>query len=203
LQKQLWDSAENLDRKHWLETQGIVPLKQEFKPQVTLLSRKPTPTIAKRDPKNGNVDDAEDSEEEARKKREVDFEERQRRAKIEREEKQRKYAEARERILGSSNSTSTAPTSRESSHGRDSHRTSGKPNGSNKGSGPGTPAEQSPARVSSAQQFFDPNEMARRIPKREVNTPTQDAPTRQPRGPDKTGRGGFGFAAARGGKAPV
>lgn len=194
---------------HWLEAQGVVPLKQELKPQVTLLSRKPAPTIAKRDPTNGvanlNPEDDEDSEEEARKKREADFGERQRKAKIEREEKQRKYAEARERIMGSSNSASPAPASRESSQGRDSRRPRGKLNGSSRSSRPESPAEQSPAPASSSDnQVFDPNNMGRRIPERKLNTPNQDAPSRQPRGPDNTGRGGFGFGfVGRGGKAPV
>lgn len=91
-----------------------MPLKDEIKPAVKVLSRKPTPApkIARKD---GTLDDEDDSEEEARKKAELDFEERKRRAKIEREEKQRKYDEARARIMGTA---SPAPSSRESSHGR-------------------------------------------------------------------------------------
>jgi len=193
---------------HWLDTQGVVPLKQEFRPQVTLLSRKPAPAIAKRDPANGvanlSLDDDEDSEEEARKKRESDFEERQRRTKVEREEKQKKYAEARERIMGSSNSASPAPVSRESSQGRDSRKSRGKLSGSNRSSRPESPAAEPAAApfTTNDRQLFDPMEMARRGPKREANTPTQDPPSRQPRGPEQSGRGGFGFAN-RGGKAPV
>jgi hypothetical protein len=204
-QKQLWDSAENPDRFHWLEAQGVVPLKQEFKPQVKLLSRKPNaPVIAKKDNTDGvtklTLDDDEDSEEESRKKRESELEERQRKAKLEREEKQRKYAEARERIMGTSNTTSPVPNSRDSSHGRENRRSRGKVNGT-RGSQPTSSADQSPARPqTSEKQLFDPDDMGRRAAKREVNTGSkEEQPVRQPRNPDKSGRGGFGFAG-RGGK---
>lgn len=188
--KQLWDSADNPARNHWLETQGVVPLKQEYQVPVTLLSRKP-PTIAK---KGADGDDDEDSEEERRKKRESEFEERQRKAKVEREEKQKRYAEARERIMGASKPT-IASSSRESSQGRDNNRRPrGKLNG-NRRSQPQSSAEQSPAPSGTTeQQLFDPEEMAPR-PKREPSntTPKEDQPLRQPRGPDNSGRGGFGF----------
>lgn len=158
---------------------------------MTVLSRKPM--LAKRDPTNG--DDGDDSEEEARKKKEADFEERKRRAAIEREEKVKKYAEARERIMGTSNSASG---SRESSQGRDNRRTRGK------ASRP-TSAGQSPARTvpvqnasTGGQQVFDPEDMGRRlVPRRETpSTPKEGEPARQPKGPDA--RGGFGFG--RGGR---
>lgn len=207
-QKQLWDSAENPGRNLWLEAQGVVPLKQEFKPQVTLLSRKP-PTIAKKGAGDGmgklSLEDDEDSEDERRTKQEADFEERQRKAKIEREEKQRRYAEARERIMGSSNA-SPAANSRESSQGRDNSRRGrgNKMNGSRR-SQPDTPAESSPVRAvqpgNGDKQLFDPDDMTRRLaPRREATqSAREDQPVRQPRGPDNSGRGGFGFAN-RGGK---
>lgn len=205
-QKQLWDSAENPDRFHWLEAQGVVPLKQEFKPQVKLLSRKPNaPVIAKKDTTDGvakmSLEDDEDSEEESRKKRESELEERQRKAKLEREEKQRKYAEARERIMGSSNPTSPKPNSRDSSHSRENRKSRGKVNG-NFNSQPSSSADQSPARPQMGEkQLFDPEDIGRRAPKRETNNaPKEDHPVRQPRNPEKSGRGGFGFAG-RGGKA--
>lgn len=187
-----------------------MPLKQEFKPQVTLLSRKP-PTIAKKDVADGinNLsleDDGDDSEEEARKKREADFSERQRKAKVEREEKQKKYAEARERIMGSSVPGSPAVRSRESSQGRDNRKSRGRGGGlgSNKASRP-TSADQSPSSGSPAMgpvagaRVFDAEDM-RRTPK--PSTPSQDGPMRQPKGPDNGGGGGFGFAG-RGGRAPA
>lgn len=177
-----------------------MPLKQEFAPPVTLLSRKP-PTIAKRTPADGlgqlSLEDDDDSEEEARKKREASFEERQRQAKIEREEKQRRYAEARERIMGSSNQSPTN-NSRDSSQARDTRRRGGKGQ-TNRRSQPNSPAEPIGSNISSpGPQLFDPEDMGRRLapPARELNgTPKGEGPSRQPRGPT---RGGFGFAS-RGG----
>ena len=205
-QKQLWDSAENPARNHWLESQGVVPLKQEPKQQVKLLSRKPAaPTIANRDVAGGvaglKLDDDEDSEAERQKKQLSELEERQRKAKIEREEKQKKYAEARERIMGSSNPSSPAPSappaSRDSSQGRQESRKSktkliGYPN-----SQPTSSADQSPARsANDVKNLFVPDDMGRRMPKREsASVSNDDQPARQPRGPESSGRGGFGFAA--------
>ncbi|KAK5134407.1 hypothetical protein LTR08_006454 [Meristemomyces frigidus] len=199
LQMQLWDTAENPGRNHWLENQGVVPLKQELKPQVTLLSRKPATKIAKKS--DLGEDEGDDSEEEARKKREVDFEERQKKAKLDREEKPKKYAEARERIMGTSTPGSPAATSRESSQARDTRNPRHRVNG-NKASRP-TSADQSPApgaigTLSPTAQLFDPNDAARWIPK--SSTPTLSGPTRQPRGPD--GSSGFGFTG-RGSQAHV
>lgn len=179
-----------------------MPLKQEFAPPVTLLSRKP-PAIAKRTAADGigqlSIEDEDDSEEEARKKREASFEERQRRAKIEREEKQRRYAEARERIMGSSNPSPTN-NSRDSSQARDTRRRGGKAQGTRR-SQPHSPAEpvgSSSPGVGASSQLFDPEDMGRRLapPARDMNsTPRGEGPSRQPRGPS---RGGFGFAG-RGG----
>lgn len=180
-----------------------MPLKQDFKPQVTLLSRKP-PTIAKKDAADGvgqlSLEDDEDSEEESRRKQAADFEERQRKAKLEREEKQRRYAEARERIMGSSNA-SPASASRDSSHNREYNR---RQRGNNKANGtrrsqPDSPAERSPTRQLSPageNQLFDPEDMGKRLmPKREMSDiAREDQPVRQPRGPDHSGRGGFGFS---------
>ena len=216
-QRQLWDSAENPDRFHWLEAQGVVPLKNEFKPQVTLLSRKPgAPIIAKKSDglANGvaglsmNDDDDDDSEEESRKKRESELEERTRKAKIEREEKQKRYAEARERIMGSSSGTpgngpsTAAARSRESSHGRENRRSRGNHRSGKGSSQPTSSTDQSPARpVGGVEKtLFDPDDMGRRVSKREVvvNAVREEHPFRQPKGPVRGG--GFGFGS-RGGKA--
>nr|POE47675.1 hypothetical protein CFP56_01006 [Quercus suber] len=194
-QKQLWDTAENPGRNLWLEAQGVVPLKNEFKPQLTLLSRKPV--LAKRDP-NSTLDDGEDSEEERRKKQEIEFEDRQRKAKIEREEKQRKYAEARERIMGSSNSGTPSTISRESSQGRDTRKHKSRING-NRRSQPDSSANVSPARAPADFQLFDPNDMGRRLPKSDGSSiAREEHPIRQPRGPSHSGKEGYGFSG-RGG----
>lgn len=193
-----------------------MPNRQEIKPAVTLLSRKP-PQIAKRTVAGGigglSLDDDEDSEEERLKKQALEREERQRRAKIEHEEKQKRYAEARERIMGSSQA-SLASSSRESSQGRDQRKQRARPNsnynnasnsynGNQRRSQPQTPGDQSPAIQTMEGQLFDPEETSRRpTPKRESSTPmaAQDKPIRQPRGPEVSGRGGFGFAG-RGGNS--
>lgn len=205
--KQLWESAENPERAYFLEAKRNVPLKTDFKPAVTVLSRKPTPQIASRkDAANGmaslTLDDEDDSEEEARKKNEAVFAERQRKAALEREEKQRKYAEVRERLFGPSESAS-----RESSEGRGASTGRG---GSaprrgrtqnTRSSQPTSSADQSPARPSGgSKQLYDPGYTAkpRRDEVQRSATPKAEQPIRMPRGPDGSGRGGFGFAS-RGG----
>ncbi|CAK4028168.1 Hypothetical predicted protein [Lecanosticta acicola] len=207
-QRQLWHSAENPGRSLWLEAQGVVPLQNEIKPQVKLLSRKPA-TIAKRDVTDAaarlNMEDEEDSGDEARRKREAELEARQRQAKLEREDKQRRYAEARERIMGSSNNPSPPQNSRDSPHGRDNRKQRGVPyrNG-NRRSQPESPAEQSPSTLdqsNNGSQLFDPEDMGRRLPpKRDMTDSPRDDnhPLRQPRGPSENGRGGFGFSGRDG-----
>lgn len=177
---------------------------------MTVLSRKPATVLAKRDPTNPmaalSLQDEDDSEEEARRKRDAELEERQRKAKLEREEKVRKYAEARERIMGSSAPTSPKPSaadSRESSQGRSDSR---------RQRGPGARTGQqeqslqsgsrhSPRSGTPASQLFDPEDMTRRILRKDNSrsadgstTPREGEPVRQPRGPEASGKGGFGFA---------
>lgn len=201
-----------------------MPLKNEFKPQVTLLSRKPNVPIIAKKKDSENVtngvaglkvdDDDDDSEAEGMKKREAELEERQRKAKIEREEKQRRYAEARERIMGSpASGTTTAQgagsstvKSRESSHGRDNRRSrGGRSSGRANHSQPTSSTDQSPARPTGSVEkvLFDPDDMGRRMPKREgaevATGLREEHPVRQPRNPDSA-RGGFGFGS-RGGAA--
>lgn len=179
-----------------------MPLKQEFVPPVTLLSRKP-PTIAKRTAADGlgqlSLEDDEDSEEEARKKREASLEERQRKAKIEREEKQRRYAEARERIMGSS-TASPNTNSRDSSQARETRRRGGKAQVTRRSQphSPAEPAGSNTLNAGTGSQLFDPEDMGRRLgpPGRDMSgTPKAEAPSRQPRGPSA---GGFGFAGSTG-----
>uniref|UniRef100_A0A0B7JUD0 Uncharacterized protein n=1 Tax=Bionectria ochroleuca TaxID=29856 RepID=A0A0B7JUD0_BIOOC len=188
--RKLWESADTRETFHFLETTNNVPLTSSFKSQVKVLSRKPM--IAKRDPATGlsqmtleddgdnNTKEAQPTPEEIRAKQKRD-----------REEKQRRYEEARAKIFGES-----APSSGNSS--------------------PGTvtpPSRQFEGRrqvqqSGSSRELFDPNyaskpdspssqggsgsgEYSSRIstPKNE-----QQAAIRSPRGPDGSGRGGFGFA---------
>jgi hypothetical protein len=191
----------------FLIARNNVPLKDEFKAPLKVLSRKPPPKVISRpDPTSGlanlNLEDDDDSEEEERKKAEKDFLERQARAKIEREEKQRKYQEARERILGgSSNDSNVRPSSANDIGSRNSSR--GKGRGGRVTSTPS--AEQSPARANrQAKQLYDPGYTAKpgslSLQKREAgetggsgaSTPSEEKPIRAPKGPDGSGKAGFG-----------
>ncbi|KAK8216666.1 hypothetical protein IWZ01DRAFT_539554 [Phyllosticta capitalensis] len=196
--KQLWQAAEApAETPMFVEAKSEIPLKTDMKPGITLLSRKPPPKVLTRDPKTQNAEDGDDSEEEARKKRDEEFAQRQARAQREREEKQRKYAEVRERLFGS-------PTP-EASQEWSSSRNSGNRNFRGKGRKAGdsdvnsSSADQSPARgqANSRRQLYDPNHSAKPNSSRQDSrsrsgTPNNEQqPIRSPRGPDSSGRGGF------------
>ncbi|KAL1306861.1 hypothetical protein AAFC00_005512 [Neodothiora populina] len=208
--KQLWQAAEEPERFSFLETKtAATPVRTaDFKPIVTVLSRKPQ--SAKTTKQSGSstpaavLDDGDDSEEEERKRREVDFLERQRKATIEREEKQRKYAEVRQRLFGSPapsspNRDSSAALQNRNFDSRNSSRR-GRARGG-KDSRPSSAAH-SPAQVTPPQkQLFDPaytSKPASQSPR--PRPPREEQPIRAPRGPDGSGRGGFGFAP-RGGRS--
>ena len=176
-----------------------------FKPALKVLARKPTkPT----DIRNGVQalglhDDDIDSEEEERREQEKTRKEKAEKAAIERAEKQRKYAEVRERLFGSPTPGSESQSGRDSPTKRAGGRTRGRGGlrggASGKGSQSTSSTEQSPARMNRKKQLYDPNDPS---PARsdEVRKPlaltTSEAsrPTREPKGPDGSGRGGFGFA---------
>ncbi|KAE9979583.1 hypothetical protein BLS_009681 [Venturia inaequalis] len=223
--KQLWDAAyvyapalrhppnissEAPEKPIFLLAREDVPLKDEFKGPLKVLSRKPPPkVIARQDPTSGlaslNMDDDDDSEEEERKKAEKSFLERQARAKIEREEKQRKYQEARDRIMGgkASNDASGRPSSAHGSGSRNSSRGKGRSGRVN-----ATPsAEPSPARASrQSKGLYDPGYTPKPgsvyLQKRDggdssasgSSKPNEDKPMRAPKGPDSSGKAGFGKA---------
>lgn len=201
-------SSEAPEKPIFLLAREDVPLKDEFKAPLKVLSRKPPPkVIARPDPASGlanlNIDDDDDSEEEERKKAEKSFLERQAKAKIEREEKQRKYQEARDRIMGGSSKmdVSGRPSSAHSSGSRNSSR--GKGRGGRVAATPS--AEQSPARASrQSKGLYDPGYTPKPgsvyLQKRDKGdtfgssstTPNEDKPIRAPRGPDDSGKAGFG-----------
>lgn len=132
--------SEQPEAFHFLDAKPDVPLKQEFKPAVTLLSRKPQ--VASRPSESTAVESAtarigelgltpeadSDDSEENNKPPEPTPEERQAMALKNREEKQRKYEEVRERLFGSP----SAPTS-----GSSSPRSETPPKQSNEGRGKG------------------------------------------------------------------
>ncbi|EKD13147.1 hypothetical protein MBM_08590 [Drepanopeziza brunnea f. sp. 'multigermtubi' MB_m1] len=99
-QKKIWENAQEPETPYFLSTRAPVPLTQEFKPALKLLSRKPTPNMVQKiDPLTGlatmTLED-EEEEEEVIKKDLPTAEE----LRAQREEKQRRYNEARARILG-------------------------------------------------------------------------------------------------------
>lgn len=162
-----------------------------------------------------------DSEDEERRANAASLADRQEKARIEREAKQKRYAEARERLFGSEIPSSATPaTGRASPAGKQhDHRQGHRPSrrGGIQGghdSSQTSSADQSPARQSiSTRQLFDPNQGSRPLALRQNSradvTVTGNgravremAPTRSPRGPDGSGRGGFGFAP-RGGRLDI
>ncbi|KIN01868.1 hypothetical protein OIDMADRAFT_53383 [Oidiodendron maius Zn] len=107
--KKIWESAEAPETFHFLAARDNVPFKQEFKPAMKVLSRKPV--VQKIDPATGlaklALDDGEDEGDEERKINQPTPEELRLKAQREREEKQRRYDEARARILGTPSGRST------------------------------------------------------------------------------------------------
>ncbi|KAL8926480.1 MAG: hypothetical protein Q9172_001783 [Xanthocarpia lactea] len=200
------------NQEFFLNSRTEVPLKSEFKPAMQVLSRKPAKPASTSNLASGlgqlSVDDEDDDEEDEAKTKTLTAEERQLKAQKEREEKQKKYDVARERILGN-NSAVAGKSSGNITPPR------GKVNGSSRGpnrnktAAEGRNLTSSPTRAGSARQLYDPNYTAKPdsayVQKDNTpngsgrSTPIEQQPIRNPRGPDGSGRGGFGFAP-RGGK---
>ncbi|KAL8879599.1 MAG: hypothetical protein Q9192_008198, partial [Flavoplaca navasiana] len=155
-----------------------------------------------------SVDDDDDDEEDEAKAKVLTAEERQLKAQKEREEKQKKYDVARERILGNGNATAAKPS------GNTTQPTRGKVNGGSRGpsknrtaldgrnatssgSGAGPPRLYDPNYTAKPDSAFSPTGSTPNGSGR--STPIEQQLIRNPRGPDGSGRGGFGFAS-RGGK---
>ncbi|KAF2018769.1 hypothetical protein BU24DRAFT_104792 [Aaosphaeria arxii CBS 175.79] len=195
----VWESAENPEPMLFLQARDNGPVQSSFKPNVTVLSRKPPPRVLVRNDGSAamaglTLDDDDDSEEERRKHAEQSYAERKARAEKEREEKIRKYAEAREKIFGS-----PAPSSGESRGASPSKSSRGRTRG--RGGRDGSlrsSAEQSPVRPApSGKQLYEPSYSPKPtstfVQKRESNTSRSSPsngvqqPIREPRGP--SGRG--------------
>ncbi|EED24234.1 conserved hypothetical protein [Talaromyces stipitatus ATCC 10500] len=241
--RKLWEEAETPQTFHYIESRSAVPLKQDFKPAVTVLSRRPQIAV-----RNNNIDAAgegisnlningsganlSDSDEETNKPPEMTPEERQAKALRDREEKQRKYEEARERLFGNSstpgsNTSSpggTRPSSRNRDSGFDSSGTRGGSGGRGRNRGHGNrdrdsnnnnnsnnrEKRDSPGGTGKQRQLYDPgystkpNSSTSYSQRRPPQLPTERSdgeqqqqairPSRNPRGPDGSGRGGFGFS---------
>jgi hypothetical protein len=226
-------SSETPQTFHFLEAKSSVPLKQEFKPAVTVLSRRPQNASRQAGPSgvgsatagiarlglNADRKDLSDSEDEANRAPELTPEERQAKALRDREEKQRKYEEVRERLFGSSSNpgsgtsspgTTTPPPSSSSRQYQNSGE--GRNRGRNRGGARDRDRENhrekrnSPGSSGRSGQLYDPGYSAKPNPpylqrKERQYTERSDSeqqaprqPTRSPRGPDGSGRGGFGFS---------
>ena len=204
-------SSEAPREPYYLATRDDVPLQSGFKPAMTVLSRKSAPKIASR--KNlapgmeqFTANDDDEDEEDETKKVTLTMEERQLKAQREREEKQKKYEEVRGRLFGTSVSASgnTSPRNATSSTGKLPANTKAQNQGRNtKDSRPSSSAGNS-------NRLFDPNENSKPGPGciQKNGTPTsgsgnatpiEEQTLRAPKGPDGSGRGGFGFTP-RGGK---
>lgn len=186
-------------------------LTSELKPALKVLSRKPTkPTNLEQGSQSMNVhDDDIDSEEEERREQARLLKERMEKAAQERAEKQRKYAERREQLFGPSPTLSTGSSGRDSPTKRSGGRTRAK--GEKRGgataardSQHSSSADQSPAPP--GRRLYDPGTSDKPgsvyLERRKNGDSTAGAqkPIRNPRGPDGSGKGGFGFAP-RGNKA--
>jgi hypothetical protein len=194
-------SSEAPETFHFLAARDNVPLKQEFKPAMKVLSRKPI--VQRVDPATGvaklTLDDDDDDDDDEKRKKLPSPEELRLKAQREREEKQRRYDEARARILGTPSGSSTpGATTPPTEEGKES-----------RGKGRGRKGDRQDTRrqdnSSSNKELFDPNYAPKpgvTIQRRndDPSRPTQQGaredaqPIRSPRGPDGSGRGGFGFA---------
>ncbi|KAJ6089681.1 hypothetical protein N7467_004897 [Penicillium canescens] len=214
--RQLWAEAESPETFHFVEARAEVPLKQDFKPAVTLLSRKPQ-LVTRQTSSSGvnaaaagvnqlGLDSDNDSDDEA-KPPEPTPEERQAIALKNREEKQRKYEEVRERLFGSSSATVSGNSSPGSTTPpRQNHSGEGRGRGKGRGSGrdPREKRDSSSASSKSSRHLYDPSSPGKsnapfsrgggrpQVERSGSDTPPQQ-PLRAPRGPDASGRGGFKF----------
>ncbi|OJJ49411.1 hypothetical protein ASPZODRAFT_14126 [Penicilliopsis zonata CBS 506.65] len=226
--RQLWADAESPQTFHYLETRSSVPLKQDIKQTVTVLSRRPQ--LVTREPgSSASVDasvdgiralgingaDYESDDEGNGKRQEMTPQERHAKALRDREEKQRRYEEARERLFGSPSANGSGTSSpgsttppRQYSNGGGGGEGRGK--GRHRGGGGGSGRDNREKRDSSAtsgrssRQLYDPGYSVKPSQKRDrqqkgdrQDDEQQQAvqqPLRSPRGPDGSGRGGFGFA---------
>ncbi|KAL9130989.1 MAG: hypothetical protein Q9217_000978 [Psora testacea] len=188
--RQLWEDAERSEDNFFLKTQGIVPLKDEFKPAMKVLSRKPTkPANAADGLGQLTLDD--DDDDDLSEKNAMTPEERLKKAQKEREEKQKAYEERRRELFGNDDRLSSTASKRDGNSRNQSRANQGSD------SRPSSAASNKP------RQLFDPNDSAKpdnlRLQKKEA-VPNTMQPVREPRAPDGSGRGGFGFAP-RGGRA--
>ncbi|KAJ5217279.1 hypothetical protein N7468_010287 [Penicillium chermesinum] len=225
--RQLWAEAESPQTFHFVETRSDVPLRQDIKPAVTLLSRRPQIATRTRQQPSIGIDAAtsgfsqlglegeEGDSDEDTKNAEPTPEERQAQALKNREEKQRKYEEVRERLFGSNSAnTSGASSPRSTTPPRQTQQGEGRGKGKGRGGGRDYQKRDSSSTSSKSRHnnLFDPSSPGRSTgslqkrdrPQIERNDSDKQTaphqPVRSPRGPDASGRGGFKLnRGARGG----
>lgn len=208
------------ETNYFLESRNIVPLRSEFKPPPILLSRKgpsnktPNPLA---DGLNGLSLQGESSSDDEDAKQQPTLAERQAQAVKDREEKQRKYEERRQELFGSAATTSnnkscsgksspgnvTPPTSRSATPNRGRGNGRGRGRGGNNQHGQPRPQSQSGQFEPSYAPKPDSTYLQRHENCASKPEDTTIRPQRAPKGPDGTGRGGFGFAARGGGTNPA
>ena len=196
---------DNTREAYYVATRDVVPLQSEFKPAMKVLSRKPAAKATNpSDPAAGisglNLDEDDDDEQDGRNKIVMTAQERQQKAHRDREEKQRKYEEARQRLFGTdvadnkkTTGSTTPPKQRSFGDSR--------PQSRSRGGGDGRPLSSASNRT---RQLYDPVYTVKPdstyIQKKNGqadsgrSTPNEQLPIRNPKGPDGSGRGGFGFA---------
>ena len=173
---------------------------------MKVLSRKPRPkttnTTALPDCGQLTLDDDDEDDENDTPNAAMTMEERQQKAQREREEKQKKYEEARERLFGTESTSGTPATStaviavtKQNGESRSRSR--------NKGTREARPSSSA---GNKSRQLYDPNYTVKSDYQKQESkyasgrsTPNGQQPIRSPRGPDDSGRGGFGFSS-RGGR---
>lgn len=205
-----------------LPTTNPIPLATPFKPAVKVLSRKPAPRIiARKDPVTGLEqltlqDDGADDDEPAKKPETPD--EMRKRQQRELEEKQRRYEEARAKIFGDSNPSSGQSSPRTGTPPLGGRGRGGRGRGGGRGRDQDNGRQDRDRRPQTSQpaggtrELFDPGyapkpgfnlqkrgEAAAQPGGRSTIPREEDQVIRAPRGPDGSGRGGFGFAR-RGGE---
>ena len=202
--RQLWENAEDPQDNFFLKSRDAVPLKSEFKPAMKVLSRKPEKKSAAGVEGVGqlNIDDDDESEEE-NKKPVLTAEERREKAQRELEEKQKKYEEVKQRLFGNDQSTNSPSTTAASGSKRNNSKNSS-PSRNQSWNKNGRDSRPSSSSSNKTGRLYDPNESSKAgvssvLRKETKAEPDELQPIRSPRGPDTSGRGGFGFAP-RGGK---
>lgn len=176
---------------------------------MKVLSRKPRPKTANTAALPGlgqlTLEDEDDDDENDTPNATMTMEERQQKAQREREEKQKKYEEARERLFGAEAASGPPATSnavlavtKQNGESRSRSR--------NKGTRESRPSSSAGTK---SRQLYDPNYTAKSDSlynqKQESMSPSgrsttsEHQPIRNPRGPDDSGRGGFG-SFPRGGR---